>query len=132
MELSSNVILDMALNIAGYLAAGALSVIVYSAFNNRRTETRPAPAMAATAPSVTPPPARKKNADFVSFDAPASAATTARRKSDSPAPRVDRSDRTDIHRIAREMIKAGATVDKIQRVLPISEAELQLLTLKAN
>ena len=129
MDLSSSMILDMALNIAGYLAAGALSVIVYSALNNRRTETTAAPVLAANVPAVTPPRPSESRGSFVSLATPDP--TPCQQKA-APAARPARTDRSDIHRIAREMIKAGASADKIQRVLPISEAELQLLTLKAN
>ncbi|HOP05790.1 MAG TPA: hypothetical protein PLF13_00725 [candidate division Zixibacteria bacterium] len=137
MELSSNIILDMALNIAGYLAAGALSLIVYSAFSNRRTETAEAaasPTLAAAAPGVMPPKPTEQTGSFVNLSNPKAPETapTPTRPAVVPTTRMARTDRNDIHRIAREMLKAGASAEKIQRVLPISETELQLLTLKAN
>jgi hypothetical protein len=43
-----------------------------------------------------------------------------------------RRDRADIIRIAKEMMKAGATAEKIKGVIPISEAELSLLSIGKN
>ncbi|NOY88188.1 MAG: hypothetical protein GXO93_02205 [FCB group bacterium] len=52
---------------------------------------------------------------------------TGRRSRNSSSPRYDH---LEIIRIARSMLKAGATPEKIKKVLPVSESELVLL--KAN
>ena len=132
MELSSSMIIDIALNAAGYIAAGILSVTIYSMFTRRQVISGKA-----TVPSrktaTEHPPTREavtdKNFQFVDF----AGAQPEVNKSEEATHQVPaatgrgRKDRADIIRVAREMLKAGASADRIQKVLPISEAELTLL-----
>ncbi len=135
MEFSTNLILDMALNIAGYLTAGVLSVVVYGMISNRRSERKLAAPMASADPGKTVTSQPVEPVRFVNFARNGSvppAETTSSRRNAAPAPRVERADRADILRIAREMLKAGVTNDRIQRVLPVSETELELLSYQGN
>ena len=132
MELSREIIIDVLLNVAGYLTAGALWLVVYSLAMGRSRATAQATPKAKSLP-VEPElresrPARKS--EFVSF---ASTATT--RDSDleerdrlrSEATRYQRN-RAEVIRIAREMLKSGTSQDNIRNLLPISEGELALLS----
>ncbi len=131
MDVLNDQLIDIGLNVLGYLIAGALGMLVFSTFRgNRRV---PVAVPAEVAPPQTPAPTAspgKRNLEFVSFrqDSP-----TARPEAPQPAdtrPQIDRnkrSDRAEIVRLAREMIKAGAPGETIRRTLPISEGELALL-----
>ncbi len=130
MDISTLMMTDIALNVVGYLAAGALAVLIYSAFKRDKAPAeQPQPEQAAVAPEVTRQGDRRK-VEFIRFGEMA----------ESDAPDVasilpddtgikSRRDRSDIIRVARTMLRAGAPADKIRRVLPISEAELSLLSL---
>ena len=47
-------------------------------------------------------------------------------------PNGERRDRSEIIRIARTMVKAGASDEKIKRLIPISDAELSLLSMSKS
>jgi len=130
MELPNDMILDIALNAAGYIAAGILSVTIYSMFSGRSKKTKQlASAGMPVVQDTKSVPAHSVPTQFINLkDVSASGANT---KKSTPKQqsnlKISRSDRVGTIRIAREMLKAGATSEKIQRVLPISEAELALL-----
>ena len=128
--------IDMMINVAGYLIAGTLGVLIYRLVRkDSRREPIPSPEnqitvekAASHAPSPTPHPAANR-VQFIRFgetsrqpakEAPATAIAT-----ENP---VNRRNRGEIIRVARGMLKAGATHENIRKVLPISEAELSLLS----
>jgi len=134
--LTTDFAIDMAVNIVGYLIAGTIGVMIYRLFRRgpRVTEESLASdsvgtpeyagvARPSTAQAVT------NRVQFIRFGERKAPQT------ESQAPRltssdggVNRRNRTEIFRVARSMIKAGATHDSIRKVLPISEAELSLLS----
>ncbi len=137
MTISQDMIIDVALNVAGYLAAAGLLLVVGSMF--RRTPKRAK--VAAQVP------------ESASQDAPSRAERTTEHrrlefvnlKSDSvipespsqPTRRAGREDigayrrnRVEVMRLAREMLEAGSTRERVRETLPISEGELALLTRK--
>ena len=128
MTMTSDVLIDWALNLTGYLAAGALPVVIWSLVTHRRRQPRPVPV---TSQAFTPPPVshgtrrpETRGGQFVSFRASGGPATE-----DSVGENcvAGRQDRADVIRLARQMLKAGASHQRIQQVLPVSEAELALL-----
>jgi len=131
MDVLNDQLIDIGLNVLGYLIAGALGMLVYSTFRGR--QKAPAAVPAESAPERTAPTAggEKRNLEFVSFRPSQAADIKEVTLPAEPArPRVDRSkraDRAEIVRLAREMIKAGTPGDMIRRTLPISEGELALL-----
>ncbi len=131
MDISSGFIMDMALETAGYLAAGAFSIVVYSMFGRRRASVAAEVGDREVVKTVRTPDRRIQFVKFGQEDDRSTGTRAASHKEfDSPIAR--RQSRADIIRIAREMIKAGATGDKIKRVLPVSEAELALLNLQES
>ncbi|MEW6412650.1 MAG: hypothetical protein AB1483_09285 [Candidatus Zixiibacteriota bacterium] len=139
MEISQEFMIDMALNIGGYLLAGAVSVLIYSLFAGRK-KSAPVAEPVQTA-EVTPPadevistPTEKRRVEFIRLaheNATAADIETRAVRAEQPHG-GDRRDRAEIIRIARSMLKAGATSERIKRVLPISEAELSLLSMSGR
>ena len=134
MDLSQQFLIDMALNVGGYLLAGALGIVIYSMFRRRK------PAVAAVdertgvdVESAEPTPVKEnptRKLEFIKLGTgPTSTPTAARQVTES---RSERRDRADIIRVARTMLKAGATHDKIKRVIPVSDAELSLLSMSKS
>lgn len=137
MDLSSGYFVDLLLNLIGYLAAGALVWTVYPIVAPRlrrrsvtlvRPELQPSRSLQAQQPAAAP--------QFMRLQEPTPAAQTFIADDDKPIERAsvlrpsERRDRVDIIRIAREMLKAGADNRRIQQVLPVSEAELALMTMQ--
>jgi len=127
--------IDIALNAAGYLIAGALGMLMYSLVYRRRTavELAASPLTALASEAVNTESAGSHQNEgapqFVALrpkDTPASGNRSTAGGSRS-ADATKRRDRADIMRLAREMIKAGAPHDNIKRTLPISDGELALL-----
>ncbi len=131
MEISSGFIMDMALETIGYLAAGAFSIVVFSMFHRRRATTATEAGGRELIGTATAP---ERSIQFVKFGQetgrPTGTRDTSHRGPDSPG--ASRQSRADIIRIARGMMKAGATNDKIKKVLPVSEAELALMNLQKS
>lgn len=145
MDIPHEVIIEVALNIIGYLAAGALSILIYRNFarpkagavprSNITLATPDQPDLRSESPSRTKDDINLEIVTFGSSPAEKLAASAnkptinrLRGRAASPAGR----DRADIIRIAKEMMKAGATAEKIKGVIPISEAELSLLSMGKN
>jgi hypothetical protein len=135
MELSQQFLIDMALNVGGYLLAGALGIVVWSLFTRRK----PAVANAIEEVSVDEAQAGRTNEavessirklEFIKLGSASEPKPTATREASEGV--AERRDRADIIRVARTMLKAGATHEKIKRVIPISEAELSLLTMSKS
>lgn len=132
MDVMNDQLIDIGLNILGYLIASALGMLVYSTFHRR--EKAPTTA-SGTVPQPAAKPAAapvegKKQLEFVTFRGSDSAEISEVSVPAEPKARVDRNnraDRAEIVRLARGMIKAGASGETIRRTLPISEGELALL-----
>ena len=136
MDISSDFFVDMFLNLVGYLAAGALGVVVYPTLarwlKRHFAVIAPLPVkLAQTRANETASSA----AQFLRLGSPSIETRPAPGAATSSVPRTtasDQRDRVDIIRIAREMLKAGADNKRIQQVLPVSEAELALLNFQNN
>ncbi len=136
MDISSDFFVDMFLNLVGYLAAGALGVVVYPTLAQwlKRHLVVVAPLPVTLAPAKAKKPASSA-AQFLRLGSPSIETRSAPGAVAAEAPRTtaaDRRNRVDIIRIAREMVKAGADNKRIQQVLPVSEAELALLNFQNN
>ncbi len=134
MDISSELIMDVALNVVAYLASGLLAIVIYSAMRRART----APSVATTAPvaegmKATPLAVSNERMEFVKFgDAAAGTAVSESKTSVAGGSRSRSHQRGEIIRVAREMLRAGAPRERIQRVLPISDGELALLSMEQN
>ncbi len=136
MDISSDFFVDMFLNLAGYLAAGALGVVVYPTLARwlKRHFAVIAPLPVKSAQAETKETVSSA-AQFLRLGSPSTETRSAPGAVAAEAPRTtaaDRRDRVDIIRVAREMLKAGADNKRIQQVLPVSEAELALLNFQNN
>lgn len=130
MDVPYEQLIDIGLNVLGYLIAATLGMIVYSLFQRRRPATATPTAAVAAVPSPEPREAEgDRKLNFVDF-----------RRSDSSEPNGDlagavsrtsngavRRDRAEIIRLAKEMIQARTPQETIKRTLPISDGELALL-----
>lgn len=132
MELSRELIIDALLNVAAYVTAGALWLVIYSIVTNRSRQEEPAPkykpAVAEHEPRSGASTSRR--AEFVSLAAaavPRDADLQERDRLRSEATRYQRN-RAEVIKIARDMLKSGTHRDKIRSLLPISEGELALLS----
>lgn len=131
MDVTPNQWIDLALNAAGYLVAGAIWLVMYSMITSRRAKRRQAPVPAAPSP-VTPQPKPAPRAGSTVYVPLAGGGATARteRPGSTAQPVTDgRRNRTEVLRLAREMLRQGAPRNQVQSRLPISEGELALLNI---
>lgn len=128
MEISQDFLIDLALNIGGYVLAGALSVLLYSIFMRKKNAPAPVPTTsvppAETISADIEPPVQTRRIEFIRLGDKAEDEPKVSRETSTGTARRDRA---EIIRIARNMLKAGAPIDRIKRVLPVSESELALL-----
>jgi hypothetical protein len=131
MDFSSQLTWEVALEVAGFVAAFALGLAVH-ALVRRQPQSAAQPRKAKQQESFSVELSKPRRMQFIRFgedagrvEAQASSATPDR----SGNVRLDRS---EVVRLAREMIKAGTPNERIQRVLPVSEAELALLGRKPS
>lgn len=140
MEFSQQLLIDWALTAGGYIAAGALAIVIYSMFTDK---AKGRSAVHQTVPRfdlATDAPARPARPTITLTRGPedVSAApkeellplTTPNRN--LLAQEGYRRNRTGAIRVARELVRAGASSEQIKAVLPISEAELTMLRQEAQ
>jgi len=134
MEVSQDQLIGIALNALGYLAAGALWMVVYSFFKGRKKAgvavSEPVKETGdAKAPLAAASPAREKTpVEFINLSR--SAGTAARPVATSPvsgAAEQNRRNRAEVIKMAQEMLKANVTSEKIKHTLPITEGELAMI-----
>lgn len=132
MDVTPNQWIDLALNAAGYLVAGAIWMVLYSMIAGRRAKRRQAPAAAAPAPAAPQPkPAPRAGATvYVPLTGTGAVARSESGESTHQPVTEGRRNRTEVLRLAREMLRQGAPHDQVQSRLPISEGELALLNIE--
>lgn len=120
MGISHNQLIDIALNIAGALAGGALWLVVLSILRHRRqpSAARQATPAPAARPSAERPTEGRRKVEFVSL----------REAEEAPATGSFQRNRAEVIRLAREMLKSGSSAQRVQELLPISDGELAMLT----
>lgn len=136
MEVYQEQIIDIALNVLGYLAGGALWLVVYTAWQNRATRTEitsVSNGMATAAQDAQPAAAtaRAAAADAEYLDLRSIKAVDPAPKAGTPRPvrpGTNRRNHGEVFALARTMLEKGATVDTIKATVPISDGELALLT----
>jgi hypothetical protein len=132
MELSTEMWIDVALNATGYLTAGALATVMYSLFRRR-------PAKATLSADGRQSVEQREshgydelslaanNLEYVEFGHGTEHHAEGTINGESVTRRRNRG---EVIRLARQMVDAGTPEEKIRDLLPISEAELSLLSLK--
>lgn len=136
MDVINDRIVDVGLNVLGYLVAGGLGMLLHSTVLQRRLRRAEKPAV----PVATERPVAKRviigdpceGLEFVSFGEETGPAATP--VAPEPASRAGSThrNRREIIRLAREMLEAGTGGDQIRRTLPISQSELALLKNVSN
>ena len=137
MDVSVEQLIDTGLNVAGFLAAGGLMLVLISLFRPRQSaeaeQKMPAAAKATAQSEAAPvseavarPEAPSAKLTFVSFDQSAAAtpATTPKRR--EAGPREDR--RAEVIKLARTLIAERQSEQVTARQLPLAEAELAMLS----
>lgn len=133
MELTQDMIIDLALNVTGYLVAAALSLVLYSLFKrtpraagetstDTQTNTEKAP-RPARRPEKAPARERedgRRSVQFVGFGGEA-------KQSAGGEDGSLRRNRADVLRLARTMMRDGKSSGEIKAALPVSDAELAVL-----
>jgi hypothetical protein len=128
MEISQDVMIDTALNAIGFLAAGGFMMVMFSLFRGRRKPSvvhRTDPGRPDDQTSkVESAPREAHRIEFIKLDRDRERTVPTHRSASDSYHR----NRIEVIRLARKMIEAGAPADKVKSVLPISDAELALLT----
>lgn len=130
MDVLNDRIIDVGLNVIGFIAAGLFWMVVYAAITRSR-KARAVAGNVAQASLPDPAAAEKQKAEFINLDSMpvrSDSVNTVPSPSGSANRAGTRRDRLEIIRIAREMIKNGASDEKIRNALPISKGELALLS----
>ncbi|MCB2230594.1 hypothetical protein KQH82_07755 [bacterium] len=136
MEVYQEQIIDIALNVLGYLAGGALWLVVYTAWRNRASQTGMTSVTDALASSVQDVQPAAAIAHPAAADAEFLDLRSVKQTEPAPKPQPPRPARTGLGRrnhgevfaLARTMLEKGATAETIKATVPISDGELALLT----
>ena len=131
MDVLNEQVIDIGLDVIGYLAAAGLGMLLYSVIAERR---RTAPASIEPHEAIAAP--RRSEAvggvdvQFVDLRGRPSEAAPFQTQpvGNRPTLKTDgRRDRLEVIRLARQMLRAGTPAEMVRRTLPISDAELAFL-----
>lgn len=131
-EISQAQLIETGLNVAGYLAASALSILLYASVFNRKLRRIGFPIIGSpTAERVAPEPtterAERSAQGLTVFEAPAAEAPVSATRDQ----RYNRN-RSEVIRLAREMMAAGNSAERVTDLLPVTESEMQLIQLSSG
>ena len=127
MDVLNDRIIDVGLNVIGFIAAGLFWMVVYTTITkNRKARTVAGNDAHASLPD--PAAADKQKPEFIDFNSMPVRHYSVNTVPSSANRAGTRRNRLEIIRIAREMIKNGASDEKIRNALPISTGELALLS----
>jgi hypothetical protein len=141
MDISQNLLIDIGLDVIGYLAAGMLSVIIYTTFFTGRSEDKKSSSVADSAPgpsirgggrSAIEETTGRRRMEFVSLVDRQRSAGVARFASRTRTINPEHQARLQLLSTAKEMLDAGTPEGRIRKLLPISEGELALLMTGRN
>jgi len=131
MDISQEMLIDLALNVLSFLVAGMLSVVIYSIFQKGRKKDKKV-SMNETFEKITLPRREgeiiddRSPAEFIQFKGIDNKNT----RNINSRDRVARfNNRDKVLQSALEMIKQGVSESDIKAALPISSAELAVLGL---
>ena len=128
MGISQEILSDAALNVVGYLLAGALLTLLYSSIANRAGRKATAAAhhvQDAGEKGKSNGTRRVEFVDLRSVPTPDSRPVTSGRTAVDSQSR--QRNRAEVMRLAREMLQSGTPRDNVRSLLPISEGEMALL-----
>jgi len=131
MDVLNEQVIDLGLNVIGYLAAAGLGMLLHSAVvQRRRRATTGEPRLKVAEPSEVAARQTVPSVQFVDLRRRSEEAIKPQpgnEGSDRAAKGDGRRDRAEIIRLARQMLSAGAPGETVRRTLPISEGELAFL-----
>ncbi len=136
MDISQDMLINVGLDMIGFLAAGGLLLVIYSMFQRRnhqpvRQQQQQTPVLSTTSSStVSAPSPVRSQMEFVRFGEPQSVSRQGKDISDNQS--EGWSKRASVIKTARNMITAGASVEDVRAALPLSDAELAVLMRKAK
>ncbi len=138
MELSQEFLIDMAINAGGYLLAGIISIICYAMMQKKKSvptfeevvSDKQNLLHAIRQPQAIEPSSDRK-VEFIAFGNEQSESTVLQKTEvkNVISETSSRMSRKEAISLAKKMLLAGATHEKIKRNLPVSESELALLSL---
>ena len=134
MDFSQEFIMDIAINAAGFLTAGLIGMVFYALFSKKSKTTKKEVLQeinnTLSKATQTVPTVQAKSSPsvkFIQLGANGKAVEQpALSKENKP---TQRPSRKEVIQLARKMLEAGSTTDNIKRILPVSDAELALLSL---
>ncbi len=140
MELSQEFLIDMAVNALGYLFAGVISVLLYAMFQKKKStveldelvEDSAMHTQSTVETNANLKTTSNKKVEFITFG-------NNQQESIKKQPVIKydisqeqnngRMNRKEAINLAKKMLLAGASNEKIKKILPVSESELALLNL---
>lgn len=135
MEAYQDQLINIALNVAGYLAGGGLWLVVYSSWRDRASRADRHATASADSPSVPTPSAAAgltvaaADIEFLDLRAvPTPLPTSKATEPPRPKSAASRRNHGEVFALARTMLEKGASTDTIKATVPISDGELALLT----
>lgn len=132
MEISNELLINTAMNAAGFILAGALSVLIYSIATKRHREVQlinflPEDTERDSEPQKTS--RSEPRMEFVRFDNRNDEQPVVQRKEATTVSNNGRlqRNRLEVIRQAREMMDSGRATAEIRKILPLSGAELEFM-----
>jgi len=127
METLADNWLSIGMDVVGYLAAGAFAVVVSSMFGARSRAASPA-----IAPADNPKPVERNPVRTAYVPLGKQASTAAASSDETVVSSTGKQDRREILKVARKLVQTGVSPERIQSLLPVSEAELALMSIGKN
>ncbi len=132
MEISNELLIDTVMNAAGFIFAGALSVLIYSVMTKRHREVQLInflPENTARDTETQKTSSRESRLEFVRFDNRNDEQPAVKRRETTIVTDTGKlqRNRLEVIRQAREMIDSGRAAAEIRKILPLSAAELEFM-----
>jgi len=124
MELSNDQLINIGLNIVGFLAAGGLMMLIAGAFRSRKTASL---AVADTNGAASNTMTNKTTVQSNKMQKAPTFVPLTESNQGQPVDNDRRRNRARILELAQQMINDGQSDDRIVDLLPISQAELAVL-----
>lgn len=135
MTVSNDLIIEVALNVVGFLASGGLMIVAFSMFFRKNNTA----VSASAEPEYVPVSSEEKETEsekitdkelggkieFVNFQNSKHATEQSQQRVDTG--RRFHRNRIEVIKQAKEMLKAGKSTIDVRHALPIAEAELDLI-----
>lgn len=149
LGITQSQLIEIGLNALGYLAAAGLSLFLYASYLNRKvrrstvggsTAVAKAPLVESERPVVRERTGAERSDDsFIRLNAAAADAVDATAQGSPAVLQADEErseryarNRGEVIRLARKMIEAGNSAERVVDLLPISESEMRLVQLGAG